>query len=95
MLHGKRRVVEQLPVKSGMRVLVLGGGTGDIVEHLRDFIPHTSRVTVLDLSHTLLEVCKSRIRQHNWGDIVTTVEADATSYKLPAGELPYDVVLVT
>jgi S-adenosylmethionine:diacylglycerol 3-amino-3-carboxypropyl transferase/ubiquinone/menaquinone biosynthesis C-methylase UbiE len=95
MLHGKRRIVEQIPVKSGMRVLVLGGGTGDIVEHLRDFIPHTSRVTILDLSHALLEMAKLRIREHNWTNTVDTVEADATTFKLAPGEAPYDVVLIT
>jgi S-adenosylmethionine-diacylgycerolhomoserine-N-methlytransferase len=47
------------------------------------------KIYVLDLSHSLLEVAKQRIRASGWTN-VETIEADATTFQPPSG--PVDVV---
>src|SRR5205085_6848833 len=47
------------------------------------------KIYVLDLSHSLLEIAKRRIATAGWAN-VETVEADATTFKPPCGQV--DVV---
>src|SRR5262245_55265619 len=67
----------------------MGGGTGANLDYFGERIRRLSKIYVLDLSRSLLEIAKQRIASKGWKN-VETVEADATTFQPPNG--PVDVV---
>jgi S-adenosylmethionine-diacylgycerolhomoserine-N-methlytransferase len=89
LLHGRREMIEALDIPAGGRLIDMGGGTGSNFEYLGDRRRLLQRITLVDLSPSLLRVADERIRQSGW-DNVRTVLADATTYEPPDG--PVDLV---
>lgn len=67
----------------------LGGGTGANLEFLGSRIERLRKIYVVDLSHSLLEVARQRIRDRGWTQ-AEALEADATIFQPHDG--PADVV---
>jgi S-adenosylmethionine-diacylgycerolhomoserine-N-methlytransferase len=67
----------------------MGGGTGGNLEYLGDRIHQLSRILVVDLCASLLEVARNRIIERGWKN-VEAVAGDATSFQLDGQ--PADVV---
>jgi S-adenosylmethionine-diacylgycerolhomoserine-N-methlytransferase len=67
----------------------MGGGTGANLEYFGPRLEKLRKVSVVDLSPSLLEVARQRIQHHGWTN-VEAVEADATLYQPADG--PVDVV---
>lgn len=59
--------------------LDMGGGTGSNLHFFEDAISEVSKVYVVDLAGSLLEIADSRIHDSGWKN-VETAEADATSF---------------
>ena len=103
MLHGRRPMMFEMPAKRGGVWVDLGGGTGSNLEYFRgaggeDTLSATfSKVYVVDLTPSLLEVAKARVEEHGWGERVEAVLGDATDPGLaglpPAGTA--DVVTIS
>jgi len=89
LLHGRQEMIEALEIPEGARLIDMGGGTGSNFEYLGDRRRLFQRITLVDLSPSLLKIADERIRQSGW-DNVHTVHADATTYEPADG--PVDVV---
>lgn len=91
LLHGRRDLVDMLPVEPGCRLVDLGGGTGRILSYLDDERrSRCERITVVDVSSSMLAVARDRIARHGWHN-VETVRASATDYRPSDG--PVDIVV--
>ena len=73
----------------GERWVDMGGGTGANLEFLADSIADLASATVVDLSPSLLEMTRDRIKERGWSN-TQAVEADATTWQPEDG--PVDVV---
>eukprot|EP01061_Rhynchopus_euleeides_P014505 TRINITY_DN2510_c0_g1_i1.p1 TRINITY_DN2510_c0_g1~~TRINITY_DN2510_c0_g1_i1.p1 ORF type:complete len:625 (+),score=314.98 TRINITY_DN2510_c0_g1_i1:125-1999(+) len=90
MLHGKRDLMWSVPwTTKPKRVLLFGGGTGDVLEYLADQMHTFEEVVVLDLCQALLNQAQKRSERHGWKN-VRTVQGDATQVTF---DKPFDVVI--
>jgi S-adenosylmethionine-diacylgycerolhomoserine-N-methlytransferase len=86
LLHGRRALIEALPVAAGDRVAELGGGTGRNVEFFGERLPRIGCVRIIDLCEPLLAVARRRFADHP--NVCCTL-ADATRWRPDA---PLDCV---
>src|SRR6185436_17075957 len=89
LLKGRQELWNLLPPPQGGTWLDMGGGTGANLDYFGPAISRLSKIYVLDLSHSLLEVAKKRFAANGWTN-AETIEADATTFQPPTG--PVDVV---
>lgn len=87
LLHGRKSLYEALPTPSGGHWIEMGGGTGSNLEYLGNRIHQLERVTIVDLSSSLLQRASERCSRMQWNH-TNLVEADVTQVDLP----PADVV---
>ncbi len=79
LLHGRKELIEALPVGAGAHVVELGGGTGRNLEFFGDRLASFTSLTLVDLCPALLERAKARCTAKGW-DHVHCVTADATRF---------------
>ncbi len=79
LLKGRETLWEQLPPKENCIWVDMGGGTGSNIELFGDDIAKPSKVYVVDLCSSLLEVAAGRFKEKGWTNVVTQ-EADATKF---------------
>ena len=89
LLKGRQELWNLIEPPAGGTWIDMGGGTGANLDYFGPGLDRLGKVTVLDLSPSLLEVAKKRAAAKGWSN-VETVEADATTFQ-PAGG-PVDVV---
>lgn len=83
LLPGRRELMELLPVPDAGAWVEMGGGTGANLEHLDERRrSRLSKIYVVDLSSSLLEVARQRKETHEWSN-VELVQADATTFTPP------------
>jgi S-adenosylmethionine-diacylgycerolhomoserine-N-methlytransferase len=68
-----------LPVPVGGVWIEMGGGTGHNLEYLGDKINRLAKVTIVDLSTSLLKIAADRVKTRGWSN-VELVEADVTTF---------------
>lgn len=83
LLKGRQEMWNAVPCPEGGVWVDMGGGTGANLDNFGERLPKLSKVYVVDLSHSLLEMCRERVKKQGWTN-VEAVEADATRYQ-PAG----------
>jgi S-adenosylmethionine-diacylgycerolhomoserine-N-methlytransferase len=88
LLQGRKELWRDLPAPEGGVWVDLGGGTGSNLEFLGERIHRLQKIYVVDLSPSLLAVCRRRVAERGWSN-VEAIEADATRFR-PAE--PADVV---
>src|SRR3954471_17126414 len=96
LLKGRQELWNLISPPVGGTWLDMGGGTGANLEYFREQgtgdrgqgerLGGLEKIYVLDLSHSLLEIAKQRIAAQGWTN-VETVEADATTFKPPCGQV--------
>jgi S-adenosylmethionine-diacylgycerolhomoserine-N-methlytransferase len=89
LLKGRSDLWAAIDVPEGGTWVDMGGGTGANLEHFGPEIDKLAKVYVVDLSESLLDVARERIREVGWTN-VEACRADATSFRPPEG--PADVV---
>jgi len=89
LLKGRQELWDAIELPEGGLWVDMGGGTGANLENFGARIEKLSRVYVVDLSASLLEVARRRSAQRGWTN-VEAVEADATSYQPADG--PADII---
>jgi len=87
MLHGKKHLVPMIPFKEYDNLLILAGGTGDIIDHM-PYINKLKRVVIVDLCEKLLNVAKKRNNLEN----IKIIHHDATTYK---SKKKFDKIIIT
>jgi S-adenosylmethionine-diacylgycerolhomoserine-N-methlytransferase len=88
LLHGRREMIEALPIPTGGTWVDIGAGTGANAEFLGDRISLLKQIYQVDLCGPLLNLARERAAKRGWTN-VATVEADATRYEPPQ---PVDLV---
>lgn len=78
LLHGRRELVERLPLAAGASVVELGAGTGRNLAFFGGRLATFRRVYAVDLCPALLEVARRRAAAHA---NVHVVEADAAAFR--------------
>src|SRR5262249_46131945 len=89
LLKGRQELWNLIRPPAGGTWVDMGGGTGANLDYFGDSINQLGRISVVDLSHSLLEIAKQRIAAKSWTN-AEAVEADATTFQPPGG--PVDVV---
>lgn len=89
LLKGRQELWNEIDAPEGGVWVDMGGGTGSNLENFGERMGRLKKVYVVDLSHSLLEVAKQRMKERGWHN-AQAVEADATTFQPPDG--PVDVV---
>jgi S-adenosylmethionine-diacylgycerolhomoserine-N-methlytransferase len=84
LLQGREELWQSIDVPQGGVWVDLGGGTGGNLEFLGPRIEQLGKVYVVDLATSLLKIARQRASERGW-DNVEAVEADATTFRPPAG----------
>lgn len=79
LLKGREELISSLPLTPGGTWVDLGGGTGANLEFAGERLNELQVVQVVDLSPSLLSVCRDRIGSRGWKN-VEAVQFDATQY---------------
>lgn len=91
LLHGRKELLEALPIATGAHVIELGGGTGRNLEFFGDRLSAFASMTLVDLCPALLTQARTRCEAKGWSN-VQCVEADATRF---GPSQPVDVVYLS
>ena len=86
----RRRVTAQLRGKEALQIIDLATGTGDLLISLLRERPNITRAVGLDISESMLGLCRQKLQRHGLADRVDLVRADASATSLPGGS--FDVV---
>jgi S-adenosylmethionine-diacylgycerolhomoserine-N-methlytransferase len=89
LLHGRKDMIEALPVGSGARLVELGGGTARNLDFFGPRLATFASVDVVDLCAPLLQVAARRVGHR---PNVRLVTADAAAYR---PEMPVDCVYLS
>merc|ERR1719499_955511 len=88
LLHGRRPLMDVLPIKDGTVWADIGCGTGFNLEYLSDWIitPACKHIYLVDYSPSMLEQAKRRVKQLGVSHKTTFIECDCSKgIKLPKG----------
>jgi len=79
LLHGRKELIDALPIAPGAHVVELGGGTGRNLEFFGDRLSTFAALTLVDLCPALLTRARARCEAKGWSN-VHCIEADATRF---------------
>jgi len=85
LLQGREELWQAIDPPDDGVWIDMGGGTGSNLEFFGDRLDRLSKVYLVDLSPSLLQVADQRIEEGGWNN-VQTVEADATTWRPPEGQ---------
>ena len=91
MLHGKKNMMYGIPFKKDMNILVLAGGTGDILDYITDFIPQCKEITISDISTPMIKEARNKINKYKWTNVKAIVN-DATKLQ---EKNKYDLIIIS
>lgn len=84
LLQGREKMFASIDPPKDSVWVDMGGGTGSNLEYIKDQIPNLSRIYVVDLSRSLLDVARKRAEDAGWENVRPT-EADATTFSPEEG----------
>lgn len=79
LLHGRRPLLEQLPIQSGARIVEFGAGTGWNAEALGDRLALCSEYVMVDICKPLMKQAQQRIERNRWAN-VRVIECEASMF---------------
>ena len=88
----KRYVIEVAGLRTGMQVLDLAGGTGDLSALALPRVGSTGEVVLLDINRSMLELARGRLVDQGIGHRIHLMIGDAES--LPFAEDQFDCVIM-
>jgi S-adenosylmethionine:diacylglycerol 3-amino-3-carboxypropyl transferase/ubiquinone/menaquinone biosynthesis C-methylase UbiE len=88
MLHGKKKLIPSIPFNNNDTLLILAGGTGDILDHM-PYANKFKKIVLVDLCGELLKIAKEKR-----GNIqnLNIVHHDATTF---ISEEKFDKIIIT
>ena len=89
MLHGKKKLIPSIPFNNDDTVLILAGGTGDILDHMIPYINKFKKIVLVDLCGELLKIAREKR-----GNIknLNIVHDDATTF---ISDEKFDKIIIT
>ncbi|WP_127346295.1 bifunctional demethylmenaquinone methyltransferase/2-methoxy-6-polyprenyl-1,4-benzoquinol methylase UbiE [Pseudidiomarina mangrovi] len=88
----KRYTIDCSGVRSGMRVLDIAGGTGDLTEQFSRRVGPTGEVVLADINAAMLEVGRDKLRNRGIVGNVRYVQANAE--ELPFADDSFDIITI-
>lgn len=79
----KRFTIELSGVRSGMRVLDIAGGTGDLTAHFSKLVGDTGEVVLADINASMLNVGRDKLTDRGICGNIEYVQANAESLPFP------------
>jgi len=79
----KRFAVEQLQLRTGLRVLDVAGGTGDLTRRIAERVGKDGKVVLSDINSSMLEAGRRRLADQGIAGNVEIVQADAECLPFP------------
>lgn len=89
MLHGKKKLIPSIPFNNGDTLLILAGGTGDILDHMIPYISKFKKIVLVDLCGELLKI--AREKRGNIKNLII-VHHDATTF---ISDEKFDKIIIT
>jgi cyclopropane fatty-acyl-phospholipid synthase-like methyltransferase len=86
-----RKIVEALPLRTGMRVLEIGGAPGAAAREVAARVGPTGHVLVLDRSQAGIERTRAACHAEIEAGLLSTLCASADDFKLPANTELFDI----
>uniref|UniRef100_A0A6T5VPN0 Methyltransferase type 11 domain-containing protein n=1 Tax=Chromulina nebulosa TaxID=96789 RepID=A0A6T5VPN0_9STRA len=83
MLHGRFPMINAMPAPRGGIWVDMGGGTGSNLEYFGNDLNRWSKVVVLDLCPSLVDVATKRVNSKGWSNFVDVVLGDACDFECP------------
>ncbi len=90
----KREFVNALPLRAGISMLDLAGGTGDIAFRMSERAAEKAlpiAITLCDINHEMLRVGEARAMDRNWRDLQWVC---GNAEKLPMPDGSFDIVTI-
>ncbi|RUO39508.1 bifunctional demethylmenaquinone methyltransferase/2-methoxy-6-polyprenyl-1,4-benzoquinol methylase UbiE [Pseudidiomarina aestuarii] len=88
----KRYTIDCSGVRSGMKVLDLAGGTGDLTAQFSRRVGPTGEVVLADINEAMLEVGKDKLR--NLGIVSNVTYQQANAEELPFDDDTFDIITI-
>ncbi|KFZ30599.1 ubiquinone biosynthesis methyltransferase UbiE [Pseudidiomarina salinarum] len=88
----KRYTIDCSGVRSGMKVLDIAGGTGDLTEQFSRRVGPTGEVVLADINNAMLEVGRDKLRNRGIVGNVRYVQANAE--ELPFADNSFDIITI-
>ncbi|PTB83205.1 bifunctional demethylmenaquinone methyltransferase/2-methoxy-6-polyprenyl-1,4-benzoquinol methylase UbiE [Pseudidiomarina aestuarii] len=88
----KRYTIDCSGVRSGMKVLDLAGGTGDLTAQFSRRVGPTGEVVLADINEAMLEVGKDKLR--NLGIVSNVSYQQANAEELPFEDDTFDIITI-
>ncbi|WP_298773738.1 bifunctional demethylmenaquinone methyltransferase/2-methoxy-6-polyprenyl-1,4-benzoquinol methylase UbiE [uncultured Shewanella sp.] len=88
----KRFTIESAAPRSGMRVLDLAGGTGDLTAKFSRIVGPTGQVILADINDSMLKVGRDKLRDKGIVNNVNYVQANAEA--LPFPDNHFDIITI-
>jgi demethylmenaquinone methyltransferase/2-methoxy-6-polyprenyl-1,4-benzoquinol methylase len=88
----KRFAIEQMQLRSGLQVLDVAGGTGDLTKRIARRIGHTGKVILSDINSSMLEAGRDRLADEGIVGNVEIVQANAEC--LPFPDNSFDRIII-
>ena len=98
MLHGKKYLMYSIPWDSltNNKIMLMAGGTGDLIDYIVDYIPTFNSVMITDISKPMLDIANKRIEKNKFNNVQTRLEdlGNDNDY-VKDEENTYDLILLT
>ena len=88
----KRFTIEAAAARSGMKVLDLAGGTGDLTAKFSQIVGSTGEVVLADINDSMLKVGRTKLRDKGIVNNVSYVQANAEA--LPFPDNHFDIITI-
>ena len=66
----RMKLIEELEINNGDRVLIIACGTGQSFKLIQDKIGNSGEIIAIDYSKEMLKVAQKRINKNNWKNII-------------------------
>jgi len=98
MLHGKEFLMYSIPWHNmkDQKVMLMAGGTGDLIDYFKEWVPSLESVMITDISEPMLKIARNRIKKNNFENVKTRLEdLDNDESYIEDEEGTYDLLMLT
>ena len=91
MLHGKLPMLYSIKYKSNDDILIVAGGTGDILDYIKRYVNKCNSITVIDICDHMIDYANERVKKNKW-DNVTCISQNVLDINT---KIQYDIVIIS
>tara|TARA_Y100000741_G_scaffold1444_1_gene1262 strand:+ start:2423 stop:4300 length:1878 start_codon:yes stop_codon:yes gene_type:complete len=69
LLHGKLPMLYTIDFKPNSDILIVAGGTGDILEYIKDYVDQSNKITIIDICDHMIDEANLRVKKYGWKNV--------------------------